>query len=147
MAIEALLFYGYDLGVPSKTGWNIEEADLGGHFEAPWMKGPDGTLNEDHADSMARALLAAKGVLVTSLTAVQATLAGHWGVLVLTYGSPEAPGYALAVAISVSRVQPGSLRFVVPTLGGTAHSLTAALEELGMEPLSTPGWIHTLNQR
>jgi hypothetical protein len=148
----AVLFYGYSLGAPDDTGWEIEhELD----FDEEWFIT---ALNadEDYVKAMQRRLLLESGVPEDELVSFDLAdrLAQVCGVRFVEYGHSNTLFYGLALEGSVYEANDWSPACIKPDFDWNAsvvtpgvdvpsdQSLRGALEVLGMQPVQVrPSWI------
>lgn len=148
----AVLFYGYSLGAPDDTGWEIEkEAD----FAEEWFIRALET-DDDYLDAMRRRLLLTSGLREDELTGLDlvAETARLYGVRFVEYGHSNTLFYGIALDGSVYEANDWSpacikpdfdwnVNMVVPGVDVPSdQNLRVALEALGMYPVQVrPSWV------
>lgn len=160
MSVEAIMFYGYDLGSVDDTfGWEGETIE---DEEPEWIQDGTDLHDEDYARAMTEAVLKAAEVDPDSvrrgafhITDLDNLLARNCGVQFLPYGHENTQFYGIALAGTVHTADDWSPKRVSPVLPGhsagrseqdvldnSAKLLRDALKALGLKPSDEgPSWI------
>lgn len=164
MSLSAVLFYGYNLGSPENSGWEIEEEPDYGDFQAEWYEAYLESDEDESGDLKAhicRQILLASAVDVgdTPWYSLDDKVKATCGVEVLTYGHSNSEFIGIALAGTVTIADDWSPQLATCALPDPMDTqegeepidphepLQRALEALGVTPnQGHPSWVVAPNE-